>query len=384
MAGEQAGRILVIAADRDTAAVIRTALESRGYQVRLAYDGLAGVAASRAESFDLIVVDGALPGMGAVEVVEQLRREPKAADTPIIVLAEQQDNLFRVRLFELGVDHCLSKPVSPLELINRVQSLLRQAAERPSPSPGKVVSFVGCAGGVGTTTVCVNVAQALASRFSCILLDLGWPLGAVHHQLASPGAPGLDVLVSKDTATTTLVSLLVGGRAGVRFRYLNGLTELPFLRTGLGEEWCRGEKWEALLASCREQAAFVLVDLGCGAAPFAPAVLAASDLVVLVLALERTHIQLARSYLSALDEIGVRRSRRLLVANRLRSSPLGLRAVERGLQAEIFTVIPNESGRLAQCLDEGRILLNQYPESAGAISLAELASAINRQVTVDA
>jgi CheY-like chemotaxis protein/MinD-like ATPase involved in chromosome partitioning or flagellar assembly len=370
-------RILIVEGDKDTAAMLRVLLEPRGYTIRIAYDGLSGLASAQAEPFSLIILDLELTGMKGDEVVTHLRQDKRTADVPVLVLTGQTDGSKRVRLFELGVDEYLTRPVSPLELLSRIQGLLRRSSDMQLEPTGKRIVFLGCAGGVGTSTLCANVAQALGSRAATVVVDAAWPLGTLTHLLAVPPQPGLRQLVGQRMAPDILNRYLAGGHAGLRFRYLNGYD-------AISSNGGTKVDVEQILESACALAKYVLVDVGDGSAPFASEIVRHADIAVIVMALERTHITQMRSYVDFLDGLGLRRSRRILVGNRLRPSPFGIRETQRYLDEHIFLIIPYEGDRLAQCLAEGRLLLTQFPSSAGAIAIAELASALNRQSAVEA
>jgi len=378
MPGEHSlANILIIDGDKDSAAILRSILETRGYSVRVARDGLSGLAAAQSEQFALVILDLSLLGMSGDDVAAHLSQNKRTAKTPIMVLTAPMDTSQRVRMFELGVDDYLLKPASPVEILSRVQALVRRRTEAPALAQGKVIAFIGCAGGVGTTTICANVAQALGVRGSTLVLDAGWPLGALAQFLAAPPQAGLRQVASQKLTVESLGTYLAGGRAGVRFRYLNGVDSLA--TDGFAEL-----DVPDLVQSARGLAKYVLIDAGDCAAPFSSALVGQADMVVLVMALERTHIAQMRAYLDRLDGIGVRRSRRLLLGNRLRPSPFGVRETQRFLGEDVFLIIPFEGDRLAQCLAEGRLLLTQFPACAGAVAIAELASTLSRETAVEA
>jgi CheY-like chemotaxis protein/MinD-like ATPase involved in chromosome partitioning or flagellar assembly len=378
MPGEHSiGSILLVDSDKAFLTTLRTVLETRGYAVRTARDGLSGLAAAQAEHFDLVVLDLDLPGMSGADLVARLRQDKRTLSLPVMVLTALDEGPQRVRLFELGVDDFLAKSASPLEILSRVQALLRRSAEPAAPEPGKVIAFVGCAGGVGTTTICANVAQALGARGTTLALDAGWPLGSLAALLAAPPQAGLRQVAGVDPTPENLSTYLAGGRAGVRFRYLHGIDTL--VPGDMSHLDCAG-----LVKAARELARFVLIDAGDWSAPFSDGFIAQADMVVLVMALERTHIAHMRQYLERLDGLGVRRSRRLLLGNRLRPSPFGIRETQRYLDEDIFLIIPFEGDRLSQCLADGRLLLTQFPESAGAVAIAELASNLSHQTAIEA
>ncbi|MHB0876247.1 MAG: response regulator [Anaerolineae bacterium] len=370
-------RILVVDSDRETAAMLRTLLEARGFVVRIAFDGLSALAAIQADTFSLFIVATALPTISAEDLVERLDQDERTHGIPVMAIAPKNDYQQRVRMFELGIDDYLAKPLSPLDVLGRVQNLTRRPSVAAAEQRGETIVFIGCAGGVGTTTLCTNMAQALGARADTVLIDAAWPLGGVSLALDAPPEDGLQQLAAARLSPESAASYLVGARAGIRFRYLNGFD-------ALGQPSEAMPDVGAILKTVAESVRFVLVDAGTAGSPFAADCLREADFVVLVMAFERTHVALTKGYLEYLDRLGIRHSRRLIIGNRLRPSPLGVRDVARSFEDQVTLIIPYEAERLSRCLNDGLLLITQYPDSAGAIALVELATTLTRQTSVQA
>lgn len=121
-------RVLVIEDNRNLAMGLRNNLEIDGYQVELATDGAAGLALARATSPDLIILDLMLPELDGYHVLAALRAG--AIETPVLILSARGEEADKVRGFRLGADDYVSKPFGLLELLARVDALLRRSATR--------------------------------------------------------------------------------------------------------------------------------------------------------------------------------------------------------------------------------------------------------------
>jgi len=119
-------RILVIEDNRNLATGLRNNLEIEGYQVDVAAEGHTGLALARSSSPDLIVLDLMLPGMDGYRVLKTLREE--GIDTPVLILSARGEETDKVLGFHLGADDYVAKPFGLLELLARVDALLRRAA----------------------------------------------------------------------------------------------------------------------------------------------------------------------------------------------------------------------------------------------------------------
>ena len=116
--------ILLVEDARELADVIQRELQTGGYQVVLAADGIAALDAHARHTPDLIILDWMLPKMDGLEV---LRRVRQSAPTPVLMLTARGEETDRVVGLELGADDYLTKPFSMRELVARVRALLRRA-----------------------------------------------------------------------------------------------------------------------------------------------------------------------------------------------------------------------------------------------------------------
>jgi len=119
-------RILVIEDNRNLATGLRNNLEIEGYEVEIASDGTSGLALARTTQPDLIVLDLMLPGMDGYRVLRTLRDD--GVDIPVLILSARGEETDKVLGFHLGADDYVAKPFGLLELLARVDALLRRAA----------------------------------------------------------------------------------------------------------------------------------------------------------------------------------------------------------------------------------------------------------------
>jgi DNA-binding response OmpR family regulator len=120
-------KILVIEDNDDLAFGLRNNLEIEGYEVEIAADGEEGLARARRLP-DLVVLDLMLPGTDGFRVLRTLRQEGFSA--PILILTARGDEADKVRGLRLGGDDYVTKPFGLLELLARVEALLRRERRR--------------------------------------------------------------------------------------------------------------------------------------------------------------------------------------------------------------------------------------------------------------
>jgi DNA-binding response OmpR family regulator len=126
-------RILVIEDNADLAFAVTTALQSEGFDVAVAGTGPDGVDRARQRDADLIILDLMLPGFDGYRVIRELRGE--GVETPILVLTARGEEADKVRGLRLGADDYVTKPFGAMELLARVEALLRRARHSVAASP---------------------------------------------------------------------------------------------------------------------------------------------------------------------------------------------------------------------------------------------------------
>ena len=129
-------KILVVDDDPDILDAVTMILESQGYQVVTARDGIEGLANLKAEKPDLMVLDLLMPKMDGWAVCKELQdpRWSKYKDIPILILTSVREDASRRRYeletgLELDVDDYVEKPFSPDVLLERVSKLIKRKEE---------------------------------------------------------------------------------------------------------------------------------------------------------------------------------------------------------------------------------------------------------------
>ncbi|MDX1520160.1 MAG: response regulator transcription factor [Anaerolineae bacterium] len=122
-------RILVVDDEPNIREVVELYLRREGFEVEVAADGAAALAAIERKIPDLIVLDLMLPLVGGIQVTRALRQGD--IDIPIIMLTAKGNESDRIAGLELGADDYVTKPFSPKELVARVKAVLRRVSTKP-------------------------------------------------------------------------------------------------------------------------------------------------------------------------------------------------------------------------------------------------------------
>lgn len=115
-------RILAVDDEKPIAQLLRASLMRAGYECTCAYDGLEAANLIDSEPFDLILLDVMLPGIDGFELMDYIR----STSIPVIFLTAKGDVRDRVRGLKMGAEDYMVKPFDVLELLARVEGVLRR------------------------------------------------------------------------------------------------------------------------------------------------------------------------------------------------------------------------------------------------------------------
>lgn len=120
---------ILIADDESTLrALVRATLETGRFTILEAADGEEALSLAREHRPDLTFLDWAMPGMSGLEVCRRLRAETETAALTIIMLTARTQDFDREAALQVGVDDYVTKPFSPLQLLDAVRDKLGPAA----------------------------------------------------------------------------------------------------------------------------------------------------------------------------------------------------------------------------------------------------------------
>ncbi len=117
-------RILIVEDERDLQSLLRLFFERQGYTVYDARDGQEAVEVARRKLPDLILMDIQMPRKTGIEAVQELRADPRFANTPILAITAHARNYLPPDIIRAGFDHVILKPFDFQEMIDRVVDAL--------------------------------------------------------------------------------------------------------------------------------------------------------------------------------------------------------------------------------------------------------------------
>ncbi len=304
-------RILIIDDDLDTLRLVGLMLQRQGYQISAATNAQQGLDKAFDEDPDLILLDVMMPEIDGYETARRLRANPSTKETPILMFTAKSQASDRTRGFEVGVNDYLSKPTHPSELQARVKALLEQAGKEKNDraampkndNRGFVVGLIGARGGLGTTTIALNLAAGLQARLrSDVILAETLPgRGALALELGLDASYGLTDLLSRtkpaDITPGSVRAALQQGSSSVKVLLAS---DRPRDMNLIGQN----ANYRTIVSMLSELARFVILDLGASLQPFTQALLPYCDELFVVLEGNPNAVVTAKALIEDLQAFG--------------------------------------------------------------------------------
>ena len=376
-----AEKILIVDDDVDTLKLIGMTLQRHGYEIAVANSGRQGLARAAAELPDIILLDIMMPDMDGYEVTRRLRAEANLAHIPVIMFSAKSLVDDKVAGFEAGADDYLVKPTHPAELTSRVKALLQRASTIRGTAPlaverARTIGFLGAKGGLGTTTLALNVAVALAQAGEAtVVADLRPGQGTMGLLLGLNHTTGMGTLLAKTAAAITSQAV-----EGHLMTHVTGLRLL--LSSPAPDEAAHSAavaQAEQIVRHLAGLCKCLVLDLGAGLSEMAKRVASMCDALIVAVEPQPVTLTLGKNLLAALESAGINRARlHVALLNRQHS---GLQttweASETTLGMPIGTVFTPAPELAYHAAESATPLLMLQPDSLTSQQIRQLA----RQVT---
>ena len=340
-------KILIIDDDLDTLRLVGLMLQRQGYQISAATNGQQGLDKAFEEDPDLILLDVMMPDIDGYEVTRRLRQNPSTMETPILMFTAKTQLDDKVTGFEVGANDYLTKPTHPAELQARVKTLLSRVSEkkggdgsRGDETRGYVIGVLGARGGLGVTTLAVNLGAGLHTRAKSEVI--------VAEMLPGQGALALDLGVTNSKGLVDLLSLSKLSeitRDSVRESLIHHMSGMKLL---LASDRPRDmhlinqtANYEMIISRLAGLARFVVLDLGVGLQPFAEKILRHCDETLIILEGVPNTIIHTRALMDDIVALGLpKKNINVVLNNRIRSdTQLPASQVQTKLDHEIISTL---------------------------------------------
>ncbi|MBS1250697.1 MAG: Response regulator MprA [Chloroflexi bacterium] len=325
----------------------------------------------------LIVDDDQLnmmPELNGYEVCRRMRAMPEINRIPIVMLTAHDSLEEKVKGFEAGADDYMTKPFEPKELQARVKVWLRRAVtvEREAGQiVGKTISVFSLRGGVGVSSMAVNLAAGLVELWQhpAVLIDLAMVSGHSALLLNTPlkNTWGDLVPIPKEEITIDVIDKAL-------LSHKSGLKVLAAPRHPEDAELLEEEKIIHVLDLLQSNYHYLVLDLPHNFTPPALAGLDASHAIMLLMAPEIASVRGTSMALDVFASLGYPRDKVRLVLNWIfERRGLSPKDINKVLQDKIDLVIPFASDTFVSSINLGRPPVIDDPETPIGALLEDLA-----------
>ena len=380
-----AEKILVVDDDLDSLKLIGLMLQRNGYEVIAANSGNQALTRAASDHPDLIILDVMMPDMNGYEVSRNLRRNASTQNIPIIMFTAKTLIDDKVAGFEAGADDYLTKPTHPAELASRVKAILmRSATQRPaSIAKGTTIGVIGAKGGVGTTTLALNIAVArLIAGEKPIVADFRLGMGTMGMSIGLGRSTGMANVLS-NPAEEIRPRLIEGELA----THPSGLrTLLSSVRPSELSLNFTPEQAIAVVRAMRTMGRPLVFDLGGGLTALTRQLQLEMDQLVVVVDPLFVTLTMAKEMLQEIESSRPdANSIHIVVINRAASSaPPSWNEVEQMLGREIRAVISLASELVSQALQANVPAVMYQPTAIASSQMIKLAEDLHNRSRVPA
>ncbi len=375
-----AEKILIVDDDIDSLKLIGLMLQRQGYEISAASSGGQAISKAVAESPNLIILDVMMPDMDGYEVCRRLRGDSNTQGIPIIMFTAKTLVDDKVAGFEAGADDYLTKPTHPAELASRVKAVLARsvAQRRTANDTGMMIGFLGTKGGVGTTTLAMNVAATIGQKEPTILSDIRLGQGSLGLALGLGRSAGLANLLGRpapDLTARAVEGELVTHSSGIKLLLSSARPKETQINVN-------PESVATILKGLRQLARNVIIDLGSGLSRQNARLIKDIDQIALVVEPYRVTLNMARELLKEMEGIGVGKGRiNIIMLSRSQSTlQVPWQEAEQILSHEMLAIISPAPELAFQASEAGFPIVLFQPTSIVATQMNKLADELSNRV----
>jgi len=359
--------ILVVDDDLDTLTLIGLTLQRRGFTVMKAQSGSEALEKLQVDMPDLMIVDVMMPYMDGYEVCRTVKGDPRTAHLPVIMLTAKAQTASQLEGFRAGAVDYITKPVHPQDLVARIASVLERAQAAPTETGPSLIAIAGAKGGVGATTLAVNVATALVAQYRTLLIDLA-ASGTDAIQLGLEPQHGLADLVELESGPNEPAALeqaITPHSSGLQL-IAAADTNLDPARVGL------------ILNHAATLCEVCVLDLGWGITQVTRLVAQRCKIFVIVLDADRVTLSQANRLLQLLQEayLPPEAIKLVWIDRQGLSIAAGHHTIAAVLGRAPDVTIKPAAEALYEALDQGQPLVLCYPDHPAAVKMRELAESL--------
>lgn len=341
--------ILIMDPDAVTRAFISNVLRQQQYDVIQVGSAKEGLIAAWRDRPDLILIEPLLTDLSEQDLVSKLRQDPRTRSTPLVALTADTSSAARQAGIRSGFsDFIIKSPEAVPTLVASLKQILgaESGLEQPGGLPlsssrrGLSIFFISAKGGIGTSSLCANLAMNIAQNepdARVVVLDLVLPIGSIAPIVGYEESQNITNMVTMDPEELLddLRTEPPPSLRNWRFSLVAGSPD-PESAAGL-----HVEKLGAFIRLLRSEFDFVVVDAGRSLSRFSLPLIKEADLIALIASTDLSSVTLTKTLLDYLRSKGIKDRSIFTILNRaVGLEGLSRAETEQALGIEIKTSFP--------------------------------------------
>jgi pilus assembly protein CpaE len=383
---ESPQRVLIIEDNESMLQLLKIGLTHAGFEVRTTQTGSEGLNLARRWHPDIILLDMMMPGIDGLQICKLLREQETTAGIPIVMLTAVTSLEQKLAAFEAGANDYIIKPCDNLELVARIHVQLRDHLhQQPGKAAhaGKVITLFSLSGGVGKSSIAINLAVGLSDKTPPIqvaLIDSVLAAGEIKVMLNLPRSHGWGELAKEDRSqvTTLLLSsyFMPTHYAEVRTLAAPGHPQ--------DAERIDTDLANLVYAFSRQHYEYTLIDTPPAFDAVTLTALDVSDLILLVLTPTVPGVASAVKALQVFRELGYRNEQVMVVNNFANSGEdIDPTMIAKTLKHRIDFTLLQEKRNYVTAINKGIPYITQYAKSPLARDFRRLAELLTSRRDVN-
>jgi MinD-like ATPase involved in chromosome partitioning or flagellar assembly/ActR/RegA family two-component response regulator len=388
-----AERILIVDGDPASLKYMAYSIGKAGFEVYTANTGKEGLITAWRERPHFIVIDPKdLGDITIEELYQKLRSDPRTAKRPLIAFSTMVDPLEAQQVVDLGFDHFLPKDSEALPALLDIFQGVGVPIRMPQPPPvapsmekrinrpeGKTIVFLSAKGGMGTSSLCANLATMFAELFSgkkVAVVDLVLPLGSIAPIVGYDGPLNFCEASSMgpDEITVEYLQKSLPGTGLWKFQLLAGCSD-----PNEAQELEIAEIPD-LLKKLRQAFDYVLIDLGRALSRISLPIILSADQLVLIVGPDQSTVKLTKTVIDYLRTKGLQNMQIYPLLNRaVGLEGMIISKIEEILGLSVTAAIPHIGSEFVLANNLNQPLSYKLPDNVATIAFRQAAQEIERR-----
>lgn len=379
-------RVLLIDDEPFYYKLLNRPMKDAGHEFDYSKTGQEGLAKISATKPEVIIVDLRLPDVSGHEILERLRRDSEFSNIPVIVITAKNELGDKIKAFELGADDYLVKPFQPEELVARMRIMARRGRamkivsqlEKSDENLTTVVAVHSLRGGIGTTSISVNLALAFNQIWTkeTLLVDAVFSAGQVAMMLNTKPKYSWEDFSEIDIYN--IDDELMGNFAG---KHPSGLSFMAAPRNPIAVDTFGDDFWKVVLSKLAKQYEFIVIDTAHDFTDITIQMLNFANHLALVVAPDMSSLRAAMSAIDIYDKLGFPYEKLKLVLNS-NSSTVGIHRaqIEKVLGRPVDFVLPYEPDEVIRAVNFGEPFYLKNPALPVSTNLEDMAYVLSNDI----